>query len=105
MESDREEAGSHEDNKGNNPEEWGASFYRLMVMGDMLMSWPAKYAIPSFVIIIIPEHYDGADALLVGWVTLNSAILRVGLRLSIPKVIHKFLSFWGMAPTQLCSNG
>lgn len=40
-----------------------------------------------------------------GCVALNSAIFQAGLRLPIPKVIRKFLSSWGIAPTQLCPNG
>lgn len=76
-----------------------------VVTGDVLASWRAKYTIPSSVVMIIPEPYDRADTPPEGCVALNSAILQAGLRLPFPRVIRKFLSSKGIAPTQLCPNG
>lgn len=53
---------------------------------------------------VIPDPSDRANTPPLGCVTLNSVILNVGLRLFFPRVIHKFLSSWGIAPTQLCLN-
>lgn len=99
MESDREEIRSHRDNETNNQKEWRASYNRSVVTRDMLASWQAKYAIPSLVIMIIPEPSNHAGVPLVEFVVLNSTILHAGLRLPIPKVVRKFLSFWGIALT------
>lgn len=65
----------------------------------MLASWEAKYSIPSSVERVVLEPSDRADAFLVRCVALNLAILRAGLRLYFPRVILKFLPFWGITPT------
>lgn len=40
----------------------GASSYMLVVMGNLLVNWQAKYTIPSLVVMIIPKPTDRADA-------------------------------------------
>lgn len=71
----------------------GTSSYKSVVTSDSLASWRSKYGIPSSVIMKIPKLSDRANAPLEGCVALNSAILHVNLRLSIPRVIRNFLSF------------
>lgn len=46
------------ENEENESGEWGVSSYRLVVMGDLLASWRAKYDIMSSVIMIILEPSD-----------------------------------------------
>lgn len=71
----------------------------------MLASWRAKYGIPNLIELVVPVPFDRADALPVGCVALNCAILNASLKLHFSWVVRKFLSFWGIVPTQLCPNG
>lgn len=66
---------------------------------DMLASWRAKYSIPISVEMVVLDPIDRASASPVGCVALDSTILNSNLRLSFPRVIFKFLSFWKTAPT------
>lgn len=63
-----------------------------MVTGDLLALWRAKYNISSSVEMVVPSSSNKADDLTVGCAILNPAVLNAGLCLSIPKVVHMFLS-------------
>lgn len=88
--SREEEVGSGGKSEKSNSDEWGANSYRSVVT---VICWRAKYAISSSVLMIIPKPSNQANTSPVGCVALNTDILHASPRLSIPIVIHKFLSF------------
>lgn len=47
------------------------SFYRSIVIGNLLANWRAKYGIPNLVEMIIPELSNLANTPTVGCVALN----------------------------------
>lgn len=83
----------------------GGKFIQSIVTSDMLVGWRSKYGIPSLVELVVPEPSDRVDVPPIKCVALNSAILSAGLRVSFPRIMRKLISFWDIAPTQLCPNG